>query len=113
MQKILSNGKSVASPTHQRTVGLAMRAFASSPQPNPFDKSIKTSLEHAGAKHNFYKLPALADSRICKFTEDGSFCDSFLLGSVPNLCSLAVQLNSHTRFACFWRAPSATATISA
>lgn len=41
-----------------------MRAFASSPQPNPFDKSIKTSLEHAGSKHNFYKLPALADSRI-------------------------------------------------
>lgn len=50
--------------THQRTVGLATRAFASSPQPNPFDKSIKTSLEHGGSKHNFYKIPALADPRI-------------------------------------------------
>jgi aconitate hydratase len=49
---------------NRRICGQALRAFASSPQPNPFDKSIKTSLEHAGSKHNFYKLPALADSRI-------------------------------------------------
>ena len=52
--------------THKRTVGVATKAFASSPQPNPFDKSIKTTLEHGGSKHNFYKLPALADPRIRK-----------------------------------------------
>ncbi len=43
-----------------------VRAFASSAQPNPFDRSVKTSIEHAGQKHNFYKLPALGDSRVEK-----------------------------------------------
>lgn len=42
------------------------RAFASSAQTNPFDKSVKTTLDHAGKAHNFYKLPALGDSRIEK-----------------------------------------------
>ena len=47
-----------------RFSGSTRRTFASSAQPNPFDRSVKTSLEHGGKKHNFYKLPALADSRI-------------------------------------------------
>jgi len=51
---------------HKRTVSMATRAFATSPQPNPFDKSVKTSLQHDGDAHNFYKLPALGDSRVCK-----------------------------------------------
>ena len=68
MQRIFATGKSVQQ-AHKRTVGLATRAFASSPQPNPFDRNIKTSLEHGGSQHNFYKLPALADSRIRKFLE--------------------------------------------
>ena len=68
MQRILATGKTLQQ-THKRTVGLASRAFASSPQPNPFDKNIKTSLEHGGSSHNYYKLPALADSRICKWTQ--------------------------------------------
>jgi len=49
---------------HKRTVSMATRAFATSPQPNPFDKSVKTSLQHDGDAHNFYKLPALGDSRV-------------------------------------------------
>jgi len=65
MQRIFATGKTMQQ-THKRTVGLAARAFASSPQPNPFDRNIKTSLEHGGSQHNFYKLPALADSRIRK-----------------------------------------------
>lgn len=65
MQRIFATGKPLQQ-THKRTVGAAIRAFASSPQPNPFDKSIKTSLEHGGSKHNFYKLPALADPRTGK-----------------------------------------------
>ncbi len=65
MQKLFSNGKQL-SQAHKRTVSLATKAFASSPQPNPFDKSVKTSLEHGGSQHNYYKLPALGDSRICK-----------------------------------------------
>ena len=52
---------------HKRTVSQATRAFAASPQPNPFDKSVKTSLEHGGASHNYYNLPALGDSRVCKY----------------------------------------------
>ena len=67
MQRILNTGKTLQQ-AHKRTVSQATRAFASSPQPNPFDKSIKTSLEHGGSKHNFYKLPALADPRIGKYT---------------------------------------------
>ena len=66
MQRIVNSGKSLQQ-AHKRTVSLATRAFAASPQPNPFDKSIKTSLKHGDMKHNFYKLPALADSRICTF----------------------------------------------
>ena len=68
MQRLLTAGKTLQQ-TQKRTLGLAStgsRAFASSPQPNPFDKNIKTSLEHGGSSHNYYKLPALADSRICK-----------------------------------------------
>ena len=69
MQRLLTAGKTLQQ-TQKRTLGLAAatsnRAFASSPQPNPFDKNIKTSLEHGGSSHNYYKLPALADSRICK-----------------------------------------------
>ena len=57
MQRILKNKTSLPS---------SVRAFASTPQPNPFDKSVKTSLDHAGKKHHFYKLPALQDSRIGK-----------------------------------------------
>ena len=90
MQKILSNGVSVSSLSHRRIMGQSLRAFASSPQPNPFDKSIKTSLEHAGSKHNFYKLPALADSRICKwypFPSDHSFSVPALLNPrAPREC---------------------------
>jgi hypothetical protein len=63
MQRLFNQNK-VAQQAQKRTIGLAARAFASSPQPNPFDKSIKTSLEHGGNKHHFYKLPALADKRI-------------------------------------------------
>ena len=66
MQRIFTAGKAIQRTTRPSVVA-SQRAFASSPQPNPFDKSIKTSLEHAGQKHNFYKLPALADSRICKY----------------------------------------------
>lgn len=47
-------------------MAVSTRAFASSAQPNPFDKSVKSSIDHAGKKHNFYKLPALGDSRIEK-----------------------------------------------
>lgn len=65
MQRLLNNSQ-LASQAQKRTMGLACRSFASSPQPNPFDKSIKTSLEHGGKKHNFYKLPALADKRLGK-----------------------------------------------
>lgn len=43
---------------------MTRRAFASSAQPNPFDKSVKTSLEHGGKKHNYYKLPTLGDARL-------------------------------------------------
>ena len=60
MQRFIST-KQVAS-----TRSTASRAFASSAQPNPFDKHVKSSIEHAGKKHNFYKLPALGDSRIEK-----------------------------------------------
>jgi aconitate hydratase len=41
-----------------------LRMFAASPQPNPYDKSIKTSVTHNGESRDFYKLPALNDSRI-------------------------------------------------
>jgi hypothetical protein len=47
---------------HRQKAALPVRAFAS--QPNPFDKSVKASIEHNGKKHHFYKLPALGDSRI-------------------------------------------------
>jgi len=40
-----------------------LRSFAS-PQPNPFDKSVKTSLSHDGQDLQYYKLPSLNDSRI-------------------------------------------------
>lgn len=60
MQRFISS-KHAAS-----TRSIASRAFASSSQPNPFDKHVKSSIEHAGKKHNFYKLPALGDSRIEK-----------------------------------------------
>ena len=39
-------------------------AFASSPQPNPFDKSDRQTIRHNGQDHHFYKLPALGDDRI-------------------------------------------------
>ena len=65
MQRLVATGKTMQQ-THKRTVAAASRAFASSPQPNPFDTSIKTSLEHGGSSHNYYKLPALGDSRTCK-----------------------------------------------
>jgi aconitate hydratase len=39
-------------------------AFASSPQPNPFDKGVRQSIRHNGQDHHFYKLPALGDDRI-------------------------------------------------
>lgn len=38
--------------------------FAASPQPNPFDKGVKTSISHNGESRDFYKLPNLNDSRI-------------------------------------------------
>ena len=65
MQRILSTKP--AQLAAQKRSATAARAFASSPQPNPFDRSVKTSLDHAGQKHSFYKLPALADSRIRKW----------------------------------------------
>ena len=65
MQKIFANGKSLQA--HQRKLSQqAVRAFASSPQANPFDRSVKTTLTHNGASHSFYKLPALGDSRVGK-----------------------------------------------
>ena len=65
MQRLFTTGRSIQR-SNLASVAASTRAFASSPQPNPFDKSIKTHLDHAGDRHNFYKLPALADSRICK-----------------------------------------------
>lgn len=59
MQRILTSNRRLATPSGVRT-------FAATPQPNPFDKSVKTSLEHGGQKHHFYKLPSLGDSRIQK-----------------------------------------------
>ena len=67
MQRLL-NKTHLTQQAQKRTLGLACRSFASSPQPNTFDKSIKTSLEHGGKKHHFYKLPALADKRLGKHT---------------------------------------------
>ena len=52
--------------SRQTSSSIAIRSFASTPQANPFDRSVKTSLEHGGKKHNFYKLPALGDKRIEK-----------------------------------------------
>ncbi len=57
MQRIFNSSRRL-------TPAAPSRAFASSAQANPFDKSVKTSLEHGGQKHHFYKLPALGDSRI-------------------------------------------------
>jgi aconitate hydratase len=57
MQRIFNSSRRLTAPA-------SARAFASSAQPNPFDKTVKSTLEHGGQKHNFYKLPALGDSRI-------------------------------------------------
>jgi len=37
----------------------SQRQFAASPQPNPFDKSVLSSLSHNGSSHKYYNLPAL------------------------------------------------------
>lgn len=50
--------------TSRLSANLPKRHFAASAQPNPFDKSVKTTLAHGGGEHAYYKLPALGDSRI-------------------------------------------------
>ena len=64
MQKLLSKTSQQARST--LTMRTALRSFASSPQPNPYDKSVKTTLSHGSGSHNYYKLPSLQDNRICK-----------------------------------------------
>jgi hypothetical protein len=51
----------------QRVINTPLRMFAASPQPNPFDKGVKTSISHNGESRDFYKLPNLNDSRIGKY----------------------------------------------
>lgn len=57
---MLTKSKAIANQNKQ-TLSLLMRAFASSPQKNPFDK-VKTTLGGS----SFYKLPSLGDRRLGK-----------------------------------------------
>jgi len=108
MQRIIANGKPLSA--QKRTLDVTVRAFASSPQPNPFDKSVKKSLDHDGKKHNYYKLPALGDSRICKWLFLRFWIQLVLTRPAFFVCSQPPFL---TPSASSWKALSATATTSA
>ena len=64
MNTLFKNRSKAALGAHRlaQLQGTSARAFASSPQPNPFDK-VKTKL----GNNAFYKLPALGDQRLSKF----------------------------------------------
>lgn len=56
--------KLITAKRNNAVLAASQRAFASSPQPNPFDKGVKQAINHNGKAHHFYKLPALGDDRI-------------------------------------------------
>ena len=62
MQKLLTSKVAANNlKKNQLSFNTAMRAFASGPQKNPFDK-VKTSMGNS----QFYKLPSLGDNRLSK-----------------------------------------------
>jgi len=65
MQRIFNPIRRISA--YQPFAAASLRAFASTPQPNPFDAKIKTAISHAGQDLHYYKLPSLNDSRICKY----------------------------------------------